>query len=176
MPGVEPKSWESSRTELELGGALGVECLAAWRCADRVFLQLVGFIEQRERIGHDDDHLAFAMGAEALLAGVLVFDFERVPIGAIDLNSHARPASPNRQQPTKARELWLECGYSESGGRVRPMLSVPAGCLSLCLPQALFPQRERIVRIKYELNSKNNARQIKRSRILRSRVRRLDGP
>ena len=96
MPGVEPKSWESSRTELELSlrgrrpwvfGGLAM--------ADGVFLQLVGFVEQRERIGHDDDHLAFAMGAKAFLAGVLVFDFERMPVGAFDLNSHARRASPN---------------------------------------------------------------------------------
>ena len=62
--------------------------------SDRVFLQLVGLVEQRERIGHDDDHLALAMRAEALLAGVLVFDFEGVPVGAMDLNSHARLASP----------------------------------------------------------------------------------
>lgn len=42
-----------------------------------------------QRIGHLDHNLPSAMRAEALFAGVLIFDFEGVPIGAHDVDAHA---------------------------------------------------------------------------------------
>lgn len=46
-----------------------------------------------KRIGYLDNHLAFAVWAKAFLASVLVFNFEGMPVGTFDLNSHVRPAS-----------------------------------------------------------------------------------
>src|SRR5262245_25537132 len=63
-----------------------------------VFLKFVRLIEQGKSVRNDDDHLALAMWTETLLAGVLVFDLERVPVRALDLNSHAGPASPKTAQ------------------------------------------------------------------------------
>jgi hypothetical protein len=96
------------------------------------------------------------MWTEAFFAGVLVFDFERMPVGALDLNSHARVSLPQPLAADEGPRLWLERGYSESGGRNRPKLGVLANVTppllpQALLPQALFPQRERIVRIKNEL-------------------------
>jgi hypothetical protein len=91
------------------------------------------------------------MWTEAFLAGVLVFDFERMPMRALDLNSHARVSLPQPLAADEGPRLWLERGYSESGGRNRPKLGVLANVTPPLLPQALFPQRERIVRIKNEL-------------------------
>ena len=56
-----------------------------------------------ERIGNEDNHLAFAMRAKALLAGVLVFDFKDVSVGTFDANSHVRPASRTTEDLEKKR-------------------------------------------------------------------------
>jgi hypothetical protein len=61
---------------------------------NRLALQNLCRLCRGERIGNLDEHLAFAMRAEALLASVLIFDFEYVSVGTFDLNSHRRPASP----------------------------------------------------------------------------------
>src|SRR6266513_1435356 len=60
---------------------------------ERFALQHIARRIGRERIGYLDNHLAFAMGTKALLARVLIFDFECMPVGTFDLNSHVRPAS-----------------------------------------------------------------------------------
>src|SRR5690606_26148579 len=41
-------------------------------------------------IGHEYDNLALAMRAEAPFAGVLVFDFKYMPVGALNLDAHIR--------------------------------------------------------------------------------------
>ena len=60
---------------------------------DRFALQHVARRCRGKRIGYLDNYLAFAMRAKALLASVLIFDFERMPVGTFALNSHVRPAS-----------------------------------------------------------------------------------
>jgi hypothetical protein len=60
---------------------------------DRLALQRIVHRHQRKGVGHLDDYLAFAVRAKALLASVLIFDFECMPVGTFDLNSHVRPAS-----------------------------------------------------------------------------------
>ena len=60
---------------------------------DRFALQNVASRICGERIGYLDNDLAFAVRAKALLASVLIFDFERMPVGTFALNSHVRPAS-----------------------------------------------------------------------------------
>ena len=64
---------------------------------DGLALQDIARLGSRQRIGNLDKHLAFAMRAEALLASVLIFDFEDVSVGTFDLNSHRRPASPTAE-------------------------------------------------------------------------------
>jgi hypothetical protein len=56
-------------------------------------LQDVARRRHGKRIGYLDNYLALAMRAKALLASVLIFDFERMPVGTFALNSHVRPAS-----------------------------------------------------------------------------------
>lgn len=99
---------------------------------DGVLLQLVGFVEQRERVGDDDNHLAFAMRAEAFLAGVLVFDFELMPVGAFDLNSHARASLPQPLEIGATRDDASTYGtwnYRERRTAIRPC----SGILPMCL-------------------------------------------
>jgi hypothetical protein len=60
---------------------------------DRFALQHIARWRRGKRIGNLDNYLAFTMGAKPLLASVFIFDFERMPVGTFDLNSHVRPAS-----------------------------------------------------------------------------------
>ena len=60
---------------------------------DRFALQCFARLAHGERIGNLDDDLAFAVWAQAFLPGVLIFDFEDVPVGTFDLNSHGRRTS-----------------------------------------------------------------------------------
>ena len=60
---------------------------------DRFALEHVACRRRRKGIWHLDNYLAFAMRAQALLASIFIFDFERMPVGTFDLNSHVRPAS-----------------------------------------------------------------------------------
>ena len=71
--------------------------LSSLATLDRLALQHVGGVTSRECVGHLHQDLAFAMWAEALLAGVLIFNFEDMSVGTFDLNSHGRPASPTAE-------------------------------------------------------------------------------
>ena len=64
---------------------------------DRFALQNFCGVGDGRRIRHLYQHLPFAMWAETLLAGVLIFDFEDMSVGTFDLNSHGRPASPTAE-------------------------------------------------------------------------------
>lgn len=77
------------------GGRRGCVLLGRLPVADGVLFENFVLVEEPIGIGHNDDDLAFAVGAEAFLAGVLVFDFELMPVGAFDLNSHVRLVPPN---------------------------------------------------------------------------------
>jgi hypothetical protein len=75
------------------------------------------------------------MRAKALLASVLIFDFERMSVGAFALNSHVRPASRTAEDQEKL--------YSESvKHRVKVLLSAPAFCVPLLLPQSQIPDEQ----------------------------------
>src|SRR5437868_4011952 len=80
---------------------------------DGLTLQNVARRIRRERIGYLDNYLAFAMRAKALLASVLIFDFERMPVGTFALNSHVRPASRT------VEDLEKDAKCCESASRVR---------------------------------------------------------
>lgn len=67
------------------GGLAALDCFA---------LQGVGGAAHGEGIGHLHDDLAFAVRAEAFLAGVLILDLEDMSVGTFDLNSHGRPPEP----------------------------------------------------------------------------------
>jgi hypothetical protein len=60
---------------------------------NRLLLKNVARLGFAERVGNLHQHLAFAMWAEAFLAGVFIFDSEDVSVGTFDLNSHGRPTS-----------------------------------------------------------------------------------
>jgi hypothetical protein len=79
---------------------------------DRLTLQDVTRRIGSERIGYLDNHLAFAVWAKALLASVLIFDFERMPVGTFALNSHVRPASRTVEDLEEETELDANCSES----------------------------------------------------------------
>jgi hypothetical protein len=59
-------------------------------------LQNLRRVRDGRRIRNLHQYLTVTVRAEALLAGVLIFNLEDVSVGTFGLNSHSRPASPNR--------------------------------------------------------------------------------
>ena len=78
----------------------------------RLFLELFVFLKRSQRIRHLNDDLPLAMWAKALLAGVLVFDFELMPVRAHDVDSHALPTSQLRSTgfvaSARAIGIWIQ--------------------------------------------------------------------
>ena len=75
------------------GGLLRIGVMMSVPPGDGFALQDFAGGGGREGVWHLHDDLPFAMRAEALLTGVLVFDFEDVSVRTLDLNTHVRPAS-----------------------------------------------------------------------------------
>jgi hypothetical protein len=71
---------------------------------DRFALQRFAGFAHGKRIGNLHDDLAFAMRAQAFFPGVLIFNFEDVPVGTFNLNSHGRrPPEPLTNLEKNAR-------------------------------------------------------------------------
>src|SRR5215212_4216352 len=91
----------------------------------------VGGVDGRT-IGYRKNFLTLELGTKALLARVLIFDFERMPVGTFDLNSHVRPASRTAEDLEKLYSKSDE--HSENDNRS----PCPNACALLCLPQSLI--------------------------------------
>ena len=106
---------------------------------ERILLKRFVAFDRRECVGYEDDHLAFAMWAKALLTGVFVLHFEDMPFGAFDTNSHDLPASPIRNDPTRRRrklDWYVDTACHDVATwriRFRHLSGYRASYLSLCI-------------------------------------------
>ena len=103
----------------------------------RLLLKILILFERRQRIRHLDDDLPLAMRAQALLAGVLVFDFEFMPVRADDLDSPMISADLPSSRSSEGNRLNRAIGiWIRAADRNPPMPSGVLACLSLCIRQS----------------------------------------
>ena len=100
---------------MTLRGLPALDCFALQDVAGRA---------RRNRVGHEDDHLPFAVRAKTLLASVLVFNLKDVSVRTFNTNTHGRPASRTTLEED-SRSTENGDGRIDSRTTIGPLLVTP---------------------------------------------------